>query len=512
MSLINTEIKPFTRHRLPQRRVRRRQRRRPEGQVVGRLLLPGRLHLRLPDRARRPRRQLRRRSRSSASRSTRVSTDTHFTHKAWHDTSDTIGKIEYPMHRRPDRHDQPQLRRACIEADGLADRGTFVVDPDGMIQLVEINAERHRPQRRRAAPQGQGRPVRRRPPERGLPGQVGRGRRHPRPVARPRRQDLTRRRGRRSAACARHRPAPHGRPPPSLHHRTPEARHARRRPHRPAEDPPREDHRARSSSSPSLDDGPKSAELRRAARRDRRAVRPHHRRAPRRRRAPPVVRHRPGRHRRRACASPASRSATSSPRSCSPCSRSAATRRPRRAEVDRADRRTSRASYHFETYFSLVVPELPRRGAGAQPDERAQPATSPTSPSTARCSRTRSTPARCMAVPTVFLNGELFDQGRMSLEQIVGQARHRRRRARRPSASTTRTRSTCSSSAAARPAPRRRSTPPARASAPASPPSASAARCSTRWPSRTSSRCPTPRARSSPPRSSSTSRSTTSTS
>src|SRR5690606_41346217 len=26
-----------------------------------------------------------------------VSTDTHFTHKAWHDTSDTIGKIQYPM-------------------------------------------------------------------------------------------------------------------------------------------------------------------------------------------------------------------------------------------------------------------------------------------------------------------------------------------------------------------------------------------------------------------------------
>ena len=26
-----------------------------------------------------------------------VSTDTHFTHKAWHDTSDTIGKIKYAM-------------------------------------------------------------------------------------------------------------------------------------------------------------------------------------------------------------------------------------------------------------------------------------------------------------------------------------------------------------------------------------------------------------------------------
>ncbi len=26
-----------------------------------------------------------------------VSTDTHFTHKAWHDSSETIGKIEYTM-------------------------------------------------------------------------------------------------------------------------------------------------------------------------------------------------------------------------------------------------------------------------------------------------------------------------------------------------------------------------------------------------------------------------------
>ena len=68
-----------------------------------------------------------------------VSTDTHFTHKAWHDTSDTIGKIEYPLIGDPTL----TLSRAfdvLIEADGMADRGTFVIDPDGRIQLVEINA------------------------------------------------------------------------------------------------------------------------------------------------------------------------------------------------------------------------------------------------------------------------------------------------------------------------------------------------------------------------------------
>jgi alkyl hydroperoxide reductase subunit F len=83
-----------------------------------------------------------------------------------------------------------------------------------------------------------------------------------------------------------------------------------------------------------------------------------------------------------------------------------------------------------------------------------------------------------MAVPTVFLNGEPFGQGRMTLEEILAKldtgaaARAGRDLApRRPS--------TCWSSAAARPARRRRSTPRARASAPAWSPSASAARCST---------------------------------
>jgi peroxiredoxin (alkyl hydroperoxide reductase subunit C) len=68
-----------------------------------------------------------------------VSTDTHFTHKAWHDTSDTIGKIQYVMVGDP----TGQISRnfgVMIEEAGLADRGTFVIDPDGKIQIVEINA------------------------------------------------------------------------------------------------------------------------------------------------------------------------------------------------------------------------------------------------------------------------------------------------------------------------------------------------------------------------------------
>lgn len=66
-----------------------------------------------------------------------VSTDSHFVHKAWHDASESIRKIEYPMLADP----TGALSRAfgvMIEEAGMAYRGTFVVDPQGLIKLVEI--------------------------------------------------------------------------------------------------------------------------------------------------------------------------------------------------------------------------------------------------------------------------------------------------------------------------------------------------------------------------------------
>ncbi len=69
-----------------------------------------------------------------------VSTDTHFTHKAWHDSSETIGKIQYTMIGDP----TGEITRnfdVMREGQGLADRGTFVVDPEGIIQAMEITAE-----------------------------------------------------------------------------------------------------------------------------------------------------------------------------------------------------------------------------------------------------------------------------------------------------------------------------------------------------------------------------------
>lgn len=67
-----------------------------------------------------------------------VSTDTHFTHKAWADASDTIRKIKYPMIGDP----TGTLTRnfdVMIEEEGLALRGTFVINPEGQIKLCEIH-------------------------------------------------------------------------------------------------------------------------------------------------------------------------------------------------------------------------------------------------------------------------------------------------------------------------------------------------------------------------------------
>lgn len=68
-----------------------------------------------------------------------VSTDSHFVHKAWADASETIRKIKYIMIGDPS-HVISRNFDVLIEEDGMADRATFIIDPDGVIQTVEINA------------------------------------------------------------------------------------------------------------------------------------------------------------------------------------------------------------------------------------------------------------------------------------------------------------------------------------------------------------------------------------
>ena len=69
-----------------------------------------------------------------------VSTDTHFSHKAWHDTSEAIKKIDYVMVGDPTGAITRNFE-VMREEEGLADRGTFIVDPQGVIQALEITAE-----------------------------------------------------------------------------------------------------------------------------------------------------------------------------------------------------------------------------------------------------------------------------------------------------------------------------------------------------------------------------------
>lgn len=67
-----------------------------------------------------------------------VSTDTHYTHKAWHDSSEKIKKIKFPMIGDPSGKLAKQLG-VYIDDEGITYRGTFVINPKGEVKIVEIN-------------------------------------------------------------------------------------------------------------------------------------------------------------------------------------------------------------------------------------------------------------------------------------------------------------------------------------------------------------------------------------
>ena len=69
-----------------------------------------------------------------------VSTDSHFCHKAWYDSSDAIRKIKYTM-ISDNTFEISRNFEILRESEGRSERGTFVVDPDGIIQVVEITCE-----------------------------------------------------------------------------------------------------------------------------------------------------------------------------------------------------------------------------------------------------------------------------------------------------------------------------------------------------------------------------------
>ena len=67
-----------------------------------------------------------------------ISTDTQFAHKAWHDTSDTIKKVQYPLVADPTLTLSRNFE-VLIDEEGIAYRGTFIINPEGQIKVVEVN-------------------------------------------------------------------------------------------------------------------------------------------------------------------------------------------------------------------------------------------------------------------------------------------------------------------------------------------------------------------------------------
>ena len=69
-----------------------------------------------------------------------VSTDTHWTHKAWHKSSDVVSKVQYTM-LSDDQFKLSKQFKVLRKGEGRSDRGTFIVDPNGVIQAYEITSE-----------------------------------------------------------------------------------------------------------------------------------------------------------------------------------------------------------------------------------------------------------------------------------------------------------------------------------------------------------------------------------
>lgn len=68
-----------------------------------------------------------------------VTTDTHFSHKVWHETSPAVGKAQFPLVGDP-THALTRAFGVHIEEEGLALRGTFLINPEGVIKTVEIHS------------------------------------------------------------------------------------------------------------------------------------------------------------------------------------------------------------------------------------------------------------------------------------------------------------------------------------------------------------------------------------
>lgn len=67
-----------------------------------------------------------------------ISTDTVFVHKAWHDNSPAIKKINFPMLADPTGK-MCRVFGTYISAEGLSLRASFIIDPKGIIKSMEMH-------------------------------------------------------------------------------------------------------------------------------------------------------------------------------------------------------------------------------------------------------------------------------------------------------------------------------------------------------------------------------------
>ena len=67
-----------------------------------------------------------------------VTTDTHFSHKVWHETSPAVSKAKFPLIGDP-THQLTRAFEVHIDEEGLALRGTFIINPKGEIKTMEVH-------------------------------------------------------------------------------------------------------------------------------------------------------------------------------------------------------------------------------------------------------------------------------------------------------------------------------------------------------------------------------------
>ncbi|MCX7181796.1 MAG: alkyl hydroperoxide reductase subunit C, partial [Candidatus Methylopumilus sp.] len=67
-----------------------------------------------------------------------VTTDTHFSHKVWHETSPAVSKAKFPLIGDP-THKLTRAFEVHIDEEGLALRGTFIINPKGEIKTMEVH-------------------------------------------------------------------------------------------------------------------------------------------------------------------------------------------------------------------------------------------------------------------------------------------------------------------------------------------------------------------------------------